>query len=55
MGLRGIIRDILILYLGYRLIKIWIFGSEFTGGVGVITLLVMILTVMFIMERVASV
>jgi len=32
--LRGVLRDILSIYLGYKVIKIWIFRSAFSSDVG---------------------
>ncbi len=49
--LRSFIRDIIVLYLGYRLLKVWR-GDEFTTGIGVLTIIVMLLTVWFLIEKI---
>lgn len=50
--LRGILRDILSLYLGYKIIKIWLFGSAFTSDVGWAAVALLVLALWFLMERI---
>lgn len=49
---RGLIRDIISLYLGIKIFKIWLFGSSFTPEVGWAALALFILAVWFLLERV---
>lgn len=55
VGVRGFARDILVIYLSYRLIKVWVFSSEFTTGMGLLTLLLFGLSVWFMIERFTTV
>ena len=48
--IRGFIRDILILYLGYRLILVWT-GEEFTFILGILVIVVVLLTIWFLLEK----
>lgn len=50
-GIRGIIRDIFILYLGYRLIKVWLFNDPFTTKLGLLVALLFFSAAWFILER----
>lgn len=50
--LRGIIRDILSLYIGYTVIKLWWYGSSLDQGLGVAALLLFAIAIWFILERV---
>jgi len=50
--LRGVLRDILSIYLGYKVIKIWIFGSAFSSDVGWAAFALLLLSVWFVFERV---
>lgn len=48
--LRGFIRDILILYVCYRLLLVWM-GKEFTLTLLVLIILILLLTVWFLLEK----
>ncbi len=50
--LRGVLRDILSVYLGYKILKIWLFGSAFTSDVGWAAVALLVLAVWFMLERV---
>ncbi|MCK5333047.1 MAG: hypothetical protein KAJ24_00925 [Candidatus Aenigmarchaeota archaeon] len=52
MGLRGIARDFLSLYVGYKVMGIWFFNSEFSSGLGWAGLSLFVLAVWFLFERV---
>ena len=52
MGFRGVVRDILSIYLGYKLILVWLFGVEFSSDIGIIGLILLIIAIWFIFERV---
>lgn len=51
MPARGIIRDILMLYFGYRLIKLWYLNEEFTVFLGILTIVLVGFSVWFLLER----
>lgn len=50
--LRGVLRDFLSLYVGYKILGIWLFDAKFTPGIGWAALFLFILAVWFIFERV---
>ncbi|MBU0963123.1 MAG: hypothetical protein KKD48_04430 [Nanoarchaeota archaeon] len=52
MGLRSIIRDILVIYLAYRLMKIWLLNDKFTFSLGILTIILVIITFWFLAEKV---
>jgi len=51
MGTRGFIRDVLFLFVGYKLLAIWLFGGKFTTSLGLLVVVVMLFSVWFIVER----
>jgi hypothetical protein len=51
---RGIIRDILMLFVGYHVIKYWITGESISIGVGLSTLVLMYFASSFLIERFKS-
>lgn len=52
MGLRGIIKDILFVYLGIMIIKNWLTGSKVTGNMVLATLVIFVMITWFMLERV---
>ncbi len=50
-GIRGILKDIFIIYVAYRLIRVWLFSAEFTTGLGVMVIVMMLISVWFTLER----
>jgi len=52
MGIRSWIRDLLILYLGYKAIGFWISGDRADSSFYVALFLVVALTVWFIIEKI---
>jgi hypothetical protein len=48
---RGLIKDMLILFIGYHIIKLWITGESITYGIGLGMMALMFFSVMFIVER----
>jgi len=51
MGVRSVIRDLVALYLGYEIIKIWLFDSEFTSIIGILAIILIFFTVWFLLEK----
>ncbi len=51
MGLRGFLRDALSLYLGYKIIGMWLFGSALSSNVGYAAVALLLLTIWFIFEK----
>lgn len=51
MGIRGVIKDILILYLGYKILKLAVTKTPPTASVIIVTLILIILSLWFITER----
>ncbi|OGM03031.1 hypothetical protein A3K72_02685 [Candidatus Woesearchaeota archaeon RBG_13_36_6] len=51
MGFRGIIRDIFLVYLGFLLLKVWIFKAPFTNYLGFLVIVMMLLSAWFFLER----
>jgi len=54
MGIRSLIRDILIVYLAYRLFRIWLLGEKFTFDLALITLAILGFTFWFLIEKVSG-
>ncbi|MCK4550391.1 MAG: hypothetical protein KAT91_00385 [Candidatus Aenigmarchaeota archaeon] len=52
MALRGPIRDILSIYLGYKVIAMWAFKAEMTTNTGIAAILLLLLSIWFVCERV---
>jgi hypothetical protein len=52
MGIRGIIKDILFVYLGYMIISLAITGEKVTTAMVFVTILIFILIGWFMLERV---
>lgn len=50
-GIRGIIRDILIIYISIRLIFIWLFGAKFDFVLGIMVVLLGLSAIWFMIER----
>ena len=51
-GIRGVIRDIFIIYVCIRLIAVWVFGAEFDFILGIMVLLLLISAIWFMGERI---
>ncbi len=51
MGARGIIRDVFLLYLGVRLVAVWLFGAKFTVLLGFMVVIMMLSSAWFFLER----
>ncbi|MBU4300659.1 MAG: hypothetical protein ABIF85_00485 [Nanoarchaeota archaeon] len=51
MALRGILRDIISIYIGYQILKIWIFGSAFSSNIGWAAVALLLLTIWFVFEK----
>ncbi len=54
-GVFGLIRDIFTIYICFRLIGIWVFGLEFTRGVGVGVIILLGVATLFTLQRVGVV
>lgn len=52
MGLRGFLRDGLSLYLGIKIIGMWVFNTPLASNVGWAAVALLILTVWFVLEKV---
>lgn len=52
MGLRGIIKDILFIYLGIMIIRLWMTGGKVTSGMVVVTAIIFIIIIWFMLERI---
>jgi len=52
MGLRGFLRDGLSLYLGYKIIGMWIYHTPFSTNVGYAGVALLLLTIWFVFEKV---
>jgi hypothetical protein len=48
---RGIIRDLLMLFVGYHIVKIWITGEKVSTGIGLATLVLIYFAITFLLER----
>jgi hypothetical protein len=54
-GVRGLIRDILILYVCFRLILVWLFGAKFDFILGIMIILLGLSAIWFMIERIGLV
>jgi hypothetical protein len=54
-GIRGFVRDILIIYISIRLILVWLFGAKFDIALGVMVVLLGVSAIWFMIERVGLV
>jgi hypothetical protein len=54
-GIRGFFRDILIIYISFRLILVWLFGAKFDFVLGVMVVLLGISSIWFMIERIGLV
>jgi hypothetical protein len=54
-GVRGIVRDVLILYVCIRLILVWLFGAKFDVVLGIMVILLGLSAVWFMIERIGLV
>ncbi|MEM4244618.1 MAG: hypothetical protein QW404_02335 [Candidatus Nanoarchaeia archaeon] len=52
MGLRGLIKDILFIYLGFMVIRLWFTGGKITASMVVVTIVIFFLIGWFMLERV---
>ena len=50
-GFRGLIRDILIIYVSVRLIFVWLFGAKFDFVLGIMVVLLGLSAIWFMIER----
>lgn len=48
---RGLIKDLLILYLAYRILKIWWYKEQVTTGVASVMIITSLLVIWFMLER----
>ncbi|MBN2459239.1 hypothetical protein JXB28_03055 [Candidatus Woesearchaeota archaeon] len=51
-GVRGLIRDILIIYVCIRLVFVWLFGAKLDFALGVMIVLLGLSSVWFMVERI---
>jgi hypothetical protein len=49
---RGLIKDVLILYVAYKVLKIWWFKEQVTTGIASVMIIVSLLVVWFMLERI---
>lgn len=49
---RGVIKDLLILYLAYKILKIWWYKEQVTTGVASVMIIVSLLVIWFMLERI---
>lgn len=49
---RGLIKDVLILYIAYRVLKIWWYKEQVTTGVASVMIIVSLLVIWFMLERI---
>ncbi|MBN2052386.1 hypothetical protein JW756_02690 [Candidatus Woesearchaeota archaeon] len=54
-GIRGVARDIFIVYVCIRLVAVWIFGAKFDFVLGVMVVLLGLSAVWFMIERVGMI
>ncbi len=52
MGMRGIVKDLLFIYLGFMVLKTWLAGSKVTAGMAVVTIIMFAMVAWFMLERV---
>ncbi len=48
---RGLIKDLLILYLAYKVLKIWWYKEQVTTGVASVMIILSLLVIWFMLER----
>ncbi len=48
---RGFIKDALVLYLAYRIFRIWWYKEQVTTGVVSVTVIISLLVIWFMIER----
>lgn len=51
-GARGLIRDIVIIYICIRLVFVWLFGAKLDFALGVMIVLLGMSSVWFMLERI---
>lgn len=51
-GVRGFIRDLLIIYVCIRLVFVWLFGAKFDFALGVMVVLLGLSAIWFMIERI---
>jgi len=51
-GIRGLTRDIFIVYVCIRLVAVWLFGAKFDLVLGIMVILLGLSAVWFMIERV---
>ncbi len=49
---RGMIKDLLILYIAYKVLKIWWYKEQVTTGVASVMIIVSLLVIWFMLERI---
>ncbi len=49
---RGLIKDLLILYIAYKVLKIWWYKEQVTTGVASMMIIVSLLIIWFMLERI---
>lgn len=52
---RGLIKDLLVLYIAYKVLKIWWFKEQVTAGVASVTIIVSLLVIWFMLERIGAI
>lgn len=48
---RGLIKDVLILFLAYKILKIWWFKEQVTTSVAFVMIIIALLVIWFMLER----
>jgi len=51
-GIRGVIRDVFIIYVCIRLLGVWMFGAEFDFVLGLMVVLLLLSAAWFMGERI---
>jgi RsiW-degrading membrane proteinase PrsW (M82 family) len=54
-GVRGIVRDILIIYICIRLVLVWLFDAPFDFVLGIMVVLLGLSAIWFMIERIGLV
>jgi hypothetical protein len=54
-GIRGLIRDVAIIYICFRLILVWLFGAKFDYVLGIMIVLLGLSAIWFMIERIGLV
>jgi len=54
-GVRGLIRDVVIIYICFRLILVWLFGAKFDVVLGIMVVLLGLSAIWFMIERIGLV